>query len=269
MQRKALGRGLEALIPSKGDSIIFISVDRIVPNRYQPRKSFGEEEITSLAKSIKDEGLLQPIVVKPTDEGYEVVIGERRWRAARKAGLTEIPAIVKDVDGEQQLKLALVENLQREELNPIERATGYKMLIEKFSLSQKEVAEIVGKERSSIANTLRLLRLPQNLQDEIAEGKISEGHGRVLLSLPEEERKKLYRKLKEKTLTVREAEKIARKRKGSKTKSPNIQDIEERLQRLLATKVYVKTGRQKGSIIIEYYSSDDLDRILEIFGVKS
>jgi ParB family chromosome partitioning protein len=268
MSKSVLGRGLEALIPSPKEAVKFIEVDRIIPNKYQPRKSFNTDQMNSLIESVKEDGVLQPVVVKASGNNYEIIFGERRWRAAKEAGLKTIPVIVKDVDNKGQLKLALVENLQREELNPIDRANGYRMLIEDFNLSQEEVAKIVGKNRSSVANTLRLLRLPQLIQDEIKKGTISEGHGRVLLSLPPEERKKLYKRLKEKAFSVREIERIAQRRRKITEKDVHLQYIEEQLQRVLGTKVLLKTGRRRSTIIIEYYSNDDLNRILEVLGVK-
>lgn len=268
MPKRALGRGLEALIPSPKETVKFIEIERIVPNRYQPRKSFEIDQMNNLVESIKEEGILQPVVVKASGNSYEIVFGERRWRAAREAGLKTIPVIIKDIDNKGQLKLALIENLQREELNPIEKATGYRTLIEEFNLSQEKVAKIVGKKRPSVANTLRLLKLPQSFQDEIGKGTITEGHGRVLLSLPSGEREKLYRRLKKKAFSVRETEKIARIKKKVKREDVHIQYIEDQLQRILGTKVFLKAGRQKGSIVIEYYSDNDLNRILETLGVK-
>ena len=222
-----------------------------------------------LVESIREDGVLQPVVVKTLGDKYEIVFGERRWRAAKEAGLKTIPVIIRDVDAKGQLKLALVENLQREQLNPIDRAYGYSTLIEDFDLSQEEVAKIVGMERSSVANTLRLLNLPQSIQDEIKSGTISEGHGRVLLSLPPQERDKLLKRLKAQPFSVREIEKIVRKKRRPKEKDVYLQHLEEQLQQILGTKVILKTGRQKASIIIEYYSDDDLSRILEILGVKT
>jgi ParB family chromosome partitioning protein len=269
MPRKVLGRGLEALIPSPRESVKLVEVSKIVPNKRQPRKDFDKDKLNSLVESIKEEGLLQPIVVRESGDGYEIIFGERRWRAAREAGLENVPVMIKEIDDEaHQLQLALVENLQREELNPIERAAGYRALIADFNLSQEEVAQIVGKQRSSVANTLRLLKLPQSVQNGVVKGNITEGHARTLLSLPKEESKKLYKKLKNKKFSVREAERIARRRKRPKSKDANIEYIEEQLQRKFGTKVFLKTGRQRGSITIEYYTNDDLNRILEILGVE-
>ncbi len=223
MPRRVLGKGLEALIPPIKETVKFIEIERIVPNKYQPRKNFDIDRMNSLVESIKEEGVLQPVVVKASGNNYEIVFGERRWRAAKEAGLKSIPVIIKDVDDKGQLRLALVENLQREELNPIERATGYRTLIEEFNLSQEEIAKIAGKKRSSVANTLRLLKLSKSIQDEIAGGAITEGHGRALLSLPSGEREKLYTRLKRKTFSVRETEKIAREKKKGKRRDVHIQ----------------------------------------------
>jgi len=285
MQKRALGRGLEALIPSLTETVKFVEIDKIIPNKFQPRKSFDPGQMAGLIESIKEDGILQPVAVKPSGnnpanpEGagkYEIIFGERRWRAAKEAGLKTIPIIIREADNKSQLKLALVENLQRAELNAIERAGGYQALIDEFNLSQEDVAKIVGKNRSSVANTLRLLKLPQNIQDEIKKGTISEGHGRVLLSLPSGEREKLYKKLLAGQLySVRETEKIAHTRllrsgqgkKKPEKKDAQIQHIEEQLQKALGTKVVLKTGRSKGHIIIEYYSDDDLNRILEVLKI--
>ena len=269
MQKRALGRGLEALIPSLKETVKFVEIDKIVPNKFQPRKNFDADQMTGLIESIKEDGILQPVAVKPLGDNYEIIFGERRWRAAKVAGLKTIPIIIRDADNKSQLKLALVENLQRAELNAIEMAGGYKALIEEFNLSQEDVAKIVSKNRSSVANTLRLLKLPQNIQNEIKKGTISEGHGRVLLSLPPEEREKLYKQLLEgRSFSVRETERIAHRKKKTEKKDAQIQYIEDQLQKALGTKVILKTGRKRGSIVIEYYSNDDLSRILEMIGVK-
>ncbi len=269
MQKRVLGRGLEALIPSSKENIKLVGIDKIVPNKFQPRKSFDSNQMAGLIESIKENGVLQPVVVKPVGNSYEIIFGERRWRATKEAGLKNIPIIVRDADNKSQLKLALVENLQREELNAIERAGGYQALIAEFNLSQEDVAKIAGKKRSSVANTLRLLKLPQNIQDDIKKGNISEGHGRVLLSLPPEEREKLHKRLLEgRSYSVRETERIAHRKKKTEKKDANLQHIEEQLQRILGTKVLLKTSRQRGLLVIEYYSDEDLNRILETLGVK-
>jgi ParB family chromosome partitioning protein len=268
MQKRVLGRGLEALIPSLKEIVKVVEINKIVPNKFQPRKNFDAEQMAGLIESIKEDGVLQPIVVKPLGDDYEIIFGERRWRAAKEAGLKAIPIIIREADNKSQLKLALVENLQRAELNAIERAGGYQALVDEFNLSQEDVAKIVGKNRSSVANTLRLLKLPQNIQDEIKKGTISEGHGRVLLSLPPEEREKLYKRLLAgQFFSVRETEQIAHRRKKTGKKDAQVQYIEEQMQKALGTKVILKTGRNKGHIIIEYYSDEDLNRILEMLKI--
>jgi ParB family chromosome partitioning protein len=277
MQKRALGRGLEALIPSSKENIKFVEIERVVPNKLQPRKNFNPEQMAGLVESVKADGVLQPIVVRPfgansayPDQAgrYEIIFGERRWRAAKEAGLQTVPIIVKEADKKNQLKLALVENLQREELNAIEKAGGYQALIDEFNLSQEDVAGMVGKNRSSVANTLRLLKLPQNIQDEIKKGAISEGHGRVLLSLPPGERDKLFKKLVAGgAFSVRKAEGITRARKKTGKKDERVRYIEEQIQKALGTKVILRAGRNRGSIVVEYYSDDDLSRILELLKV--
>ncbi len=268
MQKRALGRGLEALIPSLTETVKFVEINKIVPNKFQPRKSFDPEQMAGLVESIREDGVLQPVVVRPLGDNYEIIFGERRWRASKEAGLKSIPIIIREADNKTQLKLALVENLQREELNAIERASGYQALMDEFNLSQEDVAKIVGKNRSSVANTLRLLKLPQDIQEEIKKGTISEGHGRVLLSLPPEEREKLYKKLLAgQVFSVRETEQIAHRRRKTGKKDAHAQYIEEQIQKALGTKVSLKTGRNRGRIIIEYYSDEDLNRILEILKI--
>ena len=250
------------------EQIIYLPLRSIFPNRYQPRENFEQGELSSLAQSIKEKGLIQPVVVRRRDKRYELISGERRWRAAALAGLERIPAIEKEVDDKEQLELALLENLQREDLNPIERSKGYKILLEKFGLIQEEIARVVGKKRSSIANSLRLLNLPKGMQKEVAEGRMSEGHARVLLTLPQQERIILQKKILQKSISVREAERMARrKKKGEKGDKEKI-FIEDELKKSLGTKVCIKGTGQKGAIIIEYYSPDELARLLERLGVS-
>jgi len=277
MQKRVLGRGLEALIPSLTETVKFVEINKIIPNKFQPRKSFDPEQMAGLVESIKEDGVLQPVVVRPAGDNparpeeagrYEIIFGERRWRASKEAGLKTVPVIIREADNRSQLKLALVENLQREQLNAIDRAGGYQALIDEFGLSQEGVAKIVGKNRSSVTNTLRLLKLPQNIQDEIKKGTITEGHGRVLVSLPPEEREKLYKKLLAGQLfSVRETEHIAQGKKKYGKKDAHIEYIQEQIQKSLGTKVVLKTGKNGGSITIEYYSDEDLNRILEILKV--
>ena len=220
-KRKTLGKGLNALFPdidsvitegNIGETTNLCSIEAIRPNPYQPRKSFDPEKISELAASIKASGLIQPLVVRQQADGFELIAGERRWRAAIKAGLQEVPIVVKNVSDDQVLKLSLIENIQRENLNPIEEAEAYHQLIEKFSLSQESVAEIVGKNRSTITNTLRLARLPEKIKRDLASSKISSGHARALLALATTADKfKLYREILTRELSVRQTEAVVKK----------------------------------------------------------
>lgn len=273
MTRKALGRGLSALLPAnsyQGDDFLEIDIDRISPNAQQPRTTFREESLEELAQSIRANGVVQPILVRKHGLGYELVAGERRWRAAQRAGLHKIPAVVKDVPDEKLLELALIENIQREELNPIEEANAYQRLIQDFKLRQEDIARQVGKERSSIANMLRLLRLSPDVQQLVEDFRISMGHARAILSLEDET---LQRQVAEdiiaKGLSVRETERIVRRlidgppqqTAQPKEADPNLKAAETKLQRTLNTKVRITTGAKGGRIEIDYYSDEDLDRI--------
>ncbi|HMW00978.1 MAG TPA: ParB/RepB/Spo0J family partition protein [Acidobacteriota bacterium] len=273
MTRKALGRGLSALLPAnsyQGDDFLEIDIDRISPNAQQPRTTFREESLEELAQSIRANGVVQPILVRKHGLGYELVAGERRWRAAQRAGLHKIPAVVKDVPDEKLLELALIENIQREELNPIEEANAYQRLIQDFKLRQEDIARQVGKERSSIANMLRLLRLSPDVQQLVEDSRISMGHARAILSLEDET---LQRQVAEdiiaKGLSVRETERIVRRlidgppqpTAQPKEADPNLKAAETKLQRTLNTKVRITTGAKGGRIEIDYYSDEDLDRI--------
>lgn len=277
MNRKALGRGLEALIPEVeggGDGgIEHLAVDEIEPNPDQPRTVFAEAGLGELAASISVHGVLQPVVVRPMrGGGYRLIAGERRLRAAALAGMGTVPAIVREMDDGQALEVALIENLQREDLNPIDEAHGYETLIEMSGLSQSDVADRVGKDRSTVSNALRLLELPGVVLEMIAAGELSAGHGRALLSVsPPEELEALARKAAAKALSVREVEALARggrrRRKTGRrrpTEDPVTRDLEERLQRLFGTLVRIERMGNEGTIRIEYYSQEDLDRVLEL-----
>jgi len=282
MVRKALGRGLGALISGadtadEKDAIHYLSPSMIHSNPFQPRRDFPAESIDSLARSLKEHGMLQPLLVRKTDDGYELISGERRLRAAAKAGLPLVPAIIESADDKKMLLMALVENIQREDLNPIEEASAYRELMEKFNLSQVEVARQVGKDRSTVANALRLLKLPAEVQQLIASGKITAGHARSLLSLGSaEEQLALARAIVRDNLSVRDVEKQSRKKRGKRSAggigrkpvSPELADLEEKLRRRLATKVTIKPARGKGVIEIEYYGDDDLNRIVELIGLN-
>ena len=267
MKKIGLGRGLRALIPvEEEEKIVYISIDKILPNPDQPRRDFSEESLQELASSIKEKGILQPILVKKIGENYQVIAGERRFKAALKAGIEKIPAIIKDLDKKNALELSLIENIQREDLNPIETALAYKKLKDEFQYTQEEIAKRLGKSRSEIANTLRLLNLSREIQEGLLKNFITEGHARALLGLEENLREKVYRKILERNLSVRMTEKIVRrlqKKKERKKEDIYILDIEEKLQIALGTKVSIVQKGERGYLKIHFYSNEDLERILE------
>lgn len=284
-KRYGLGKGLGALIPDDlsiqddkdiNKDVNKISINMIRANESQPRKSFDENKLNSLTASIKEHGIIQPLVLKK-DEGdtYTIIAGERRWRAAKLAGLKEIPAVIMNVTEKQVLEISLIENIQREDLNPIEEALAYKKLIDDFKLTQEELSERVGKSRTAITNCLRLLNLDLRVQQYVIEGVITEGHGRAILGVEDKNFQfKLAQTVIDEGLSVRETEKLAknmlhdnkRKRK-EKDENPYYIDIEERLKNIFGTKVSIKSGRNKGKIEIEYYSEDDLQRIVELLKI--
>ena len=278
MEGKALGKGLSALIPERkegvaGEKILNIKTASVLDNSWQPRAVYDDDKLQELMASIKEKGILQPILVRVKGDQYEVVAGERRLKAARALNLEMIPAIVKDVTDQEAFVIALIENIQREELNPIEEAQAYHRLVEEFEYSQEDVARSVGKDRSTISNLLRLLKLPAEIRNSISGGKISVGHARALLSLEEPaERDRLYGLIISKGLSVREIESLvqsknktgARRAKAKETKNRDIIALEEDLQRALGTKVRLATQKKRGKIVIEYYSYDDLDRIIQL-----
>lgn len=278
MENRALGKGLSALIPEKileesKDSVSYVDLNLIEYNSLQPRKNYDEAKINELKESIKEKGVLQPIIVRKKASGYEVVAGERRLRAAKALNLSEIPVIVKNVSDEESLVLALVENIQREELNAIEEAQAFKKLIDNFGLSQENIAKSLGKDSSTISNLLRLLRLPLDIQKGIMDGIVSMGHARALIGIEDSSKQKeFYNKIVQKGLSVREVENLTKNYlspKSKKIKAPSsgaheIAALEEDLQKLLGTKVRISAKRKRGKIIIEYYSLDDLDRVLKI-----
>jgi ParB family chromosome partitioning protein len=270
-KKEPLGRGLSALIETDAVAeVVDIETDKIVPNPYQPRKQFDEEKLNELVKSIKNQGIIQPIIVTKNKEKnvYTIVVGERRWRAAKIAGLKTIPAIVKDMSDKQIIEAALIENIQREELNPIELALAYKKLMEEFKYTQEELSEIVSKSRSSVANTLRLLKLPEEIQEAIKTNKITEGHGRALLAIEDDKKRmELFRRMLNEKVTVREAEK---KVKQKKQKDVAITDLENRLSSIFQTKVSITGRKKKGTIMIEYYSREQLEGLINmLLGVKN
>ena len=269
--KTALGKGLDALIPDKGENIIQIEVNRILPGKQQPRKVFNEISLNELSASIKEKGVLQPILVSRTGDGsFNLIAGERRWRASVQAGLKKIPAIVKNVDSRDSLEMALIENIQREQLNPIETAEGFNRLMQEFSLTQEELSDKVGKERATVANYLRLLKLPAEIKDMIYTGKLSMGHARALLAIEGRlSQVEAARKIIRNGLSVREAELMAKKSikpaKIRAEKDPQITSLEEKLIRNLGTKVHiVEKNKKKGKIEIEYYSLEELNRLLDM-----
>ncbi len=274
MSKQRLGRGLRALIP-ESEVIVGrpltqeIRVDEIRPNPFQPRRTFDDEKLEQLAESIKQHGLLEPIVVRQREEGYELVVGERRWRATQLAGLATIAAVVRDYSDQEMMQLALIENLQREDLNPIEEAEGFKRLMDEFGLTQGEVAEVVGRKRSSIANSLRLLTLDAQVRGMVERGEISVGHAKVLCGVENVRlRQRLAARVVREDLSVRQLEQLVRvkprvPRGTSKEVNPEIVRLEEELQRCLGTKVSIGYKGGKGKIEIEYYSDEELERLVE------
>lgn len=280
-QKKGLGRGLSALIPAAQASDesrdqrspLEVAVDRITPSPFQPRRTFDEAKIEELAASIRNQGIIQPLVVRPKNDGFELIAGERRWRAAMKAGLSRVPVVVRAASDHEALQLALVENLQREDLNAIEEASGYRRLQEEFQWSQEEMAERVGKSRPAIANSLRLLALPPEVQQEVTAGNLPAGQARALLGLHTEALiVSACREVIAKGLSTRETEKMVRlllvgrkRRRGVPVIDPDLKSIVENLQRALGTRVRLipKARSSKGKIEIEYYALADLERIIQ------
>jgi len=271
--RKALGKGLSALLPDQGKvmpRVTEIPLGQIVRNRYQPRLTFHDDSIKELAASIKENGIIQPVIVHKVDEGYELIAGERRFRASKMLGLAAIPAIIKTVQKAEALELAIVENIQREDLNPIEQAKAYKLLMDDFNLTQDAVAKKVGKERPTVANTLRLLKLPEDIQHDIATGRMTMGHARALLSCETEAAMMEMRtQILHLGLNVREAEAKTAAKKPPRKKpelDPILRDVVENLQKKLSTKVHLSHNKKGGgTITIDYYTQDDLERIIERF----
>ena len=284
MSRKVLGRGLSALLGEDTENIEGnineLDIDLIIPNSNQPRRQFSEENLNELAQSIKVNGVIQPIIVRPKNEKYEIVAGERRWRATQKVGLKKIPAVIKQVSDEKILELALVENIQRQDLNPIEEARAYKQLTENIGLTQETIAERVGKNRTVITTLIRLLKLPEDIQKLIMEEKLSAGHGRALLLSDDSDiQRQVAKTIIEMSLSVRETEKTVKKLKKSsnsesnvvnkqviKKKDANIISAETKLMRYLGTSVKIEEDKHltSGKIQIEFYTKDDLNRIFEL-----
>jgi ParB family chromosome partitioning protein len=278
MEKKALGKGLGALLPETaatpvgGGDVQAISLNHIFPNRYQPRTEFSEAELLELAASVKQNGLLQPVLVRRKGDGFfELIAGERRFRAAKLAGLITIPAIIRNSSDQQAMELALVENLQRKDLNPMEAGRAYYRLVNEFSFTQDLVAQRIGKDRSSVANLMRLTNLPLEIQALVESGAITTGHAKVLLGLPTPEGQiALARQITEAQLSVRQAELLVseqlrsiKPRRGLR-RPHTTSDLEERLQKRLGTRVTLTTGRRGGKIVLHYFSPVELDRLLEL-----
>ncbi|HAR36209.1 MAG TPA: hypothetical protein DCR87_04760 [Acidobacteria bacterium] len=281
MTKKALGKGLGAFIPEefgilKEDRYAEVEIEKVQPNPRQPRTVFDDQSIEELARSIRETGIIQPVLVVPEDDHYLIVVGERRWRAAQKAGLRSIPVIIRNLAREKQLEIQLVENIHREDLNPLEIAQAFQQLSSELGLTQQEIADKVGKDRASVANYLRLLKLPEEIKSYILEGKLSMGQARALLALEEAELQlQVARMVVDKQLSVRETERLVQRFKEKPPRAqktladPDLKAVEEELIRFLGTKVAITGNRNKGAIKIFYFSLEDLNRIYDkIKGAK-
>ena len=284
-KKEKLSRGLQSLLggvigietETGQDVIMRLNPKDIQPNDSQPRDIFNDEEMQGLVESIKLHGILQPIIVRPLSHGYMLIAGERRWRAAKQLGLKEIPAIVRDIDGLHSLEIALIENIQREDLNPIEKAKGFKELIDKFDLTQEQVAKTMGKDRSSVTNYIRLLDLPQEIQDNVSRGTLSMGHARAILSVQGKELQiKLCDQIIKEGLSVRQIEMITSMEKkqlkphkstSTKTSTPHIEDLEDRFRKFFGTKVMIRERKGRGRITIAFHNNEEFTRIANTLGI--
>jgi ParB family chromosome partitioning protein len=276
--RQKLGKGLSALLGdtlidngNRENELIELELSRVVPNKFQPRIEFNPKELEGLAASIKLNGVIQPVMVRPKGPNhFELVAGERRLRASRMAGLTKIPAYIRNISDREMLEYALIENIQRADLNPIEEARAFERLIKEFGLTQEAIAKQIGKERSSISNSLRILDLPKEIRNFISENKLSIGHAKIILTVPDRELQiSLAHQIIENQLSVRQSDLLAKKlgqprHTKNKKKDAVWVDLEDRLQRSLGTKVSIESGRKGGKIMIEYYGQEDLERLMEI-----
>ena len=289
-KKGGLGKGLGALIAEAApveitrseklaeksetdspDTVKYIKTFDIMPNANQPRKTFDEEKIQDLANSILEHGVIQPIVLRKKDTGYEIVAGERRWRAAIKAGFSEVPCLIRELDDEQNMLIAIIENMQREDLNPIEEAEGLNQMIVTYGMTQEQVSKSVGKSRPYITNSLRLLKLPEYILKLISEGKISAAHGRTVITIDDEEaRKNLCNRIVKEGLSVRETERLAaeigkpKKKPAKRAKNPNVSRVEAELKEVLGTKININQKGSKGKIEIEFFSKDELERLIDM-----
>ena len=278
MEKRVLGKGLKALIPddvplrSESRGAVQLKVSEIIPGKFQPREVFDPDKLKELILSIKEKGVIQPVIVRPKGDGYELIAGERRLRAVKELGIAQVPAIIKDVKDDEALEIALIENIQRDNLNPIEEAKAYHRLSEEFSMTQEQISEKVGRDRTSVSNMLRLLRLPDKIKEEIYLGRISMGHAKAILMLDSEQSQlELCLKIIRRGLSVREAEYFVKRKIVGKSRparqrkhSTEIRTVEEELQRILGTKVTLLHNNKRGKILIEYYSNDDLERLLNL-----
>ena len=269
--RRGLGRGLEALIPL-GPGMREVEVESIVPNPRQPRRGLDSEALQELATSIKEQGLVQPLVVTEIEGGYQLLVGERRWRAARLAGLSMVPVVVREATPQQMLEVALVENLQREDLNPLEAAAAYKQLVEEFGMTQEQVADRVGKNRVSVTNTLRLLHLPDGVKDALLSEEISEGHARAILRLKEEKlQMQVLESIIKRGLNVRQTEDLVRRmveepaaKPKTRETSPELRALEDQFRQALGTKVSLTGAKKGGRLVIHFYSEEELQGIYDL-----
>jgi ParB family transcriptional regulator, chromosome partitioning protein len=286
VNRKALGKGINALIPdfemgvpeAEPSAANDLLIDEISPNRLQPRSYFDDKKLEELVTSIEEHGVLQPVVVQKADSGYELIVGERRWRASKKLGLKKIPALIREVSDAQSLEIAIIENIHRQDLNPIEEAEAYARLANEYALTQEMVAKKVGKSRTTVANTLRLLKLSRNIKEDLISEKISMGHARALLGLENSKQMEILRKeIIKQDLTVRQTEGRVNKIKAGSVNKPGpstakkdifIKDLEKDLARRLGTKVDISPKKNGGKLVVTYYSDDDLDRIQGLMGSK-
>ena len=287
-KKKGLGRGLDALFADQApvlekveaaeekqkadeNSVVYIGIEQIKPNVNQPRKKFNEERIAELAESILKHGIIQPLVVRRSGAFYEIVAGERRWRAARRADLEKVPCIIREFTDEENMLIAIIENLQREDLDPIEEANGLNQMIKKFGMTQEEVSKSISKSRPYISNSLRLLKLPEYIQELVSEGKLSMGHARALISVEDPKlQSEICTRIVKDGLSVRDVEKLVaqntrpRRKRAKRVKSPDTVRAENRLKEIYGTRVSIDSTGKKGSIRLEYYSSDELNRLLDL-----
>lgn len=275
-KRPALGRGLSTLIPdsraapAQGERALDVDIDLLKPNRFQPRTAMDDSRIEELAKSIKSNGVIQPIVVRKADKGFEIIAGERRWRASQRAGLLKVPVVVREIPEDRMLAVALIENIQREDLNPIEEAQAYRRLADEYHLTQDQISDAVGKDRSTVANFIRLLKLPREVRENLSAGSLSMGHARALLSLPDEHAQlQVSREVVSRRLSVRETEAIVKKAaepakaRGEAAKDVHTRAAEDKLRFALGTRVRIVRRGKAGKIEIDFGSEDELHRIYE------